>query len=311
MSETTSRPQPAAPGGTPPGGLTEREFTVEERSQARMVLTRFLRHRLAVGSLIVLLILIAAVFLLPLMFNLSYTDFHNPGSLPPSFKYLMGTDELGHNYFALVVRGAQHSINIALLVAVVSSGIGAPYGAISGYYGGKIDAVMMRFVDVILTLPFVVVTAALAQHFSGTWYTLALLLGVTGWVINARVTRGVVLSVRNQEFVEAARALGASDMRIIFRHLIPNVTGVLIVQATLDIAGAILAEAGLSFIGLGIHDPDTSLGLLAFKAKGALTTRPWLFYWPGIVIVVICLAINFVGDGLRDALDPRQTRQRR
>ena len=315
MSETANRSNQsagiAAPAGGPPGGLTEREFTVKERSQVSMVLTRFLRHRLAMGSLIVLLIMIASVYLLPMMFNLSYTDFNNPGSLPPSFKYLMGTDELGHNYFALVVRGAQHSINIALLVAVVSSGIGAPYGAISGYYGGKVDAVMMRFVDVILTLPFVVVVAALAQHFAGTWYTLALLLGVTGWVINARVTRGVVLSVRNQEFVEAARALGASDMRIIFRHLIPNVTGTLIVQATLDIAGAILAEAGLSFIGLGIHDPDTSLGALAFRAKGALTTRPWLFYWPGIVIVVICLAINFVGDGLRDALDPRQTRQRR
>jgi ABC-type dipeptide/oligopeptide/nickel transport systems, permease components len=321
MSETTSRPSAAeseAAGGPlavglapPPPEKVEREFTVKERSQASMVLTRFLRHRLAVGSLIFFVLLVLAVYLAPPIFHLSYTLFPNPPSQSPSLRFPMGTDELGHNYVALVLRGAHQSMNIGFIVAIMSSAFGAPYGAIAAFYGGKIDAIMMRIVDVILTLPFIVVTGALAEHYSGTWYTVAILLGVTGWVINARVTRGVVLSVRNQEFVEAARALGASDSRIIFRHLLPNVTGTLIVQATLDIATAILAEAGLSYIGLGIHAPDTSLGVLAQQTQNAIETRPWLFYFPCAMIVVICLSINFIGDGLRDALDPRQTRQRR
>jgi peptide/nickel transport system permease protein len=322
MSETTSHPSSAeseaAAGGAaavsvapPPPGKVEREFTVKERSQASMVVTRFLRHRLAIGSLVFFVLLVLVVYLAPHIFGLSYTAITAPASLSPSLKYPMGTDEIGHNWLALVLRGARQSMNVAFIVAIVSSAFGAPYGAIAAFYGGKIDALMMRIVDVVLTLPFLVVTGALAEHFSGTWYTVAILLGVTGWVINARVTRGVVLSVRNQEFVEAARALGASDTRIIFRHLLPNVTGTLIVQATLDIATAILAEAGLSYLGLGIQPPDTSLGLLAQHTQGAIETRPWLFYFPCVMIVVICLSINFIGDGLRDALDPRQTRQRR
>jgi peptide/nickel transport system permease protein len=223
----------------------------------------------------------------------------------------MGTDDIGHDYFARVLRGGQQSFNVAFVVAILSSCIGAPYGAIAGYYGGRIDNLMMRFVDVLLTLPFLAVVGAMALHFQGTWWIVALLLGALGWVVNARVVRGVVLSLRNQEFIEAARALGASDLRIIFRHLLPNVTGVIIVQGTLDIAGAILGEAALSFVGLGIQNPDTSLGKLANDARDALGTRDWLFYFPGLMIIVIALSINFIGDGLRDALDPRQTRQRR
>ncbi|HEU0242072.1 MAG TPA: ABC transporter permease [Micromonosporaceae bacterium] len=321
MSETTSRASAAdaAAASTgmgpvsvmPPSEKTEREFTVKERSQLSMVMTRFLRHRLAISSLAFLVLLILVVYIAPHVFNLSYTEITNNASLSPRLRFLMGTDELGHNYLALVLRGAHQSLNVSFIVAIMSSAFGAPYGAIAAFYGGKIDAIMMRIVDVILVLPFLVVTGALSEHYSGTWYTVALLLGVTGWVINARVTRGVVLSVREQEFVEAARALGASDVRIIFRHLLPNVTGTLIVQATLDIAAAILAEAGLSFLGLGIHSPDTSLGVLAQQSQNAIQTRPWLFYFPCAMILVICLSINFIGDGLRDALDPRQTRQRR
>jgi peptide/nickel transport system permease protein len=310
-SAGTAALAPVTTAPPPTGGKTEREFTVKERSQFSMVVTRFLRHRLALGSLVFLLLLILTVYVAPHLFGLSYTALSNNASFSPSFRFPMGTDELGHNNLALVLRGAHQSLNVSFIVALMSSGFGAPYGAIAAFYGGKIDAIMMRIVDVILVLPFLVVVGALAEHFQGTWYTVALLLGAVGWVINARVTRGVVLSVRNQEFVEAARALGASDVRIIFRHLLPNVTGTLIVQATLDIATAILAEAGLSFLGLGIHSPDTSLGVLAQQSQNAIQTRPWLFYFPCAMILIICLSINFIGDGLRDALDPRQTRQRR
>jgi peptide/nickel transport system permease protein len=323
MSETTSRPdasesRDAAGAGSmvaiappPPDGRVEREFTVRERSQTSKVVSRFLRHRLALGSLVFFVALVLVVYLAPSIFGLDYKALNHPPRLSPTWRYPMGTDEIGHDYLALVLRGARQSMNIAFIVAFMSTAFGAPYGAIAAHFGGKTDAIMMRIVDVILTLPLIVITGALAVHYGGTWYTVAILLAVVGWVVNARLTRSAVLVVRNQDFVEAARALGASNSRIVFRHLIPNVTGPLIVQATLDVAAAILSEAGLSFIGLGIQPPDTSLGRLAQLAQGAIETRPWLFYSPCVMIVLICLCINFIGDGLRDALDPRQTRQRR
>jgi ABC-type dipeptide/oligopeptide/nickel transport system permease subunit len=300
-------PTPRGPGG----GTVEREFTVKERSQISLVLRRFLRHRAAVVSLVVLVLVALLCYVGRRFWPHDYEWLDGPGSASPSLQYPMGTDTIGHDYFARVLRGGQQSFNVAFVVMAMSSLIGAPYGAIAGYFGGRIDNYMMRFVDVLLTLPFLAVVGAMAHHFQGHWYVVALLLGALGWVVNARVVRGSVLSLRNQEFVEAARALGASNTRIIFRHLLPNVTGVIIVQATLDIAGAILGEAALSFVGLGIQSPDTSLGSLANDARDALGTRDWLFYFPGLMIIVIALCINFIGDGLRDALDPRQTRQRR
>jgi ABC-type dipeptide/oligopeptide/nickel transport system permease subunit len=320
MSETKAEtPAPEAPaptagsivGPATPTTPTEREFTIKERSRLQMVLRRFVRHRLAMGSLVVLILIALVAYVGRRLLPHDYTWIDGPSSEPPNGQYPMGTDDIGHDYLTLVLRGAQQSLNVCVLVVIISTLIGAPYGAISGYFGGKVDALMMRFVDVLLTLPFVVVVGALGHHFNGNWFVVAFLIGVFNWVIQARLVRGQVLSLRQQEFVEAARALGASDVRIIFRHLLPNVAGVIIVQATLDIAGAILAEAGLSFIGLGIQAPDTSLGLLANQAREAVDTRPWLFYFPGAMIIVIALTINFIGDGLRDALDPRQTRQRR
>jgi len=300
-------PTPRGPGG----GTVEREFTVKERSQLSLILRRFVRHRAAMVSLVVLVLVALICYVGRRFWPHDYEWLNGPGSSPPTAQYPMGTDTIGHDYLARVMRGGQQSFNVAFLVAVMSSLIGAPYGAIAGYYGGRIDNIMMRFVDVLLTLPFLAVVGAMAHHYQGRWWVVASLLGILDWVVNARVVRGSVLSLRNQEFVEAARALGASDTRIIFRHLLPNVTGVIIVQATLDIAGAILSEAALSFVGLGIHSPDTSLGSLANDARDALGTRDWLFYFPGLMIIVIALCINFIGDGLRDALDPRQTRQRR
>jgi peptide/nickel transport system permease protein len=310
VAETQNVPGGPATGG-PPAGRVDREFTIKERSQFRIVLGRFVRHRLAMASLVLLLVIIFAAYIGQKLWPHDFRWIEGPGSSPPTGSYPMGTDTIGHDYFAQVLRGAQQSLNVAFLVALLSTGIGAPWGAIAAFYGGRVDTIMMRTVDVLLTLPVIAVAGALAHHFNGSWYVVALILGGLGWVVNARVVRGVVLSLREQEFVEAARALGGSDSRIIFRHLLPNVTGVLIVQGTLDIAAAILGEAGLSFIGLGVQPPDTSLGLLTFAARDAVETRPWLFYFPGITIILIALTINFIGDGLRDAFDPRQTRQRR
>ncbi len=297
------------PGG--PSTAIEREFTIKERKQWQMVLTRFLRHRLAVASLIVLILVILMAYVVPLFWKYAFTDVSSPGSSPPTLNNPLGTDQIGHDLFAQVMRGTQQSLKVAFIVAVLSTGIGAPYGAISGYYGGRVDTIMMRVCDVLLTLPVLAVAGAIVVGHGGSVTVVALVLGLLGWVVNARVVRGVVLSLREQEFIEAARALGGSTPRIVFRHLLPNVTGAIIVQATLDVAAAILAEAALSFVGIGVQAPDISLGVLVNAARTAVDTRPWLFYFPGLVIIIIALTVNFVGDGLRDAFDPRQTRQRR
>ncbi|GIJ51058.1 ABC transporter permease [Virgisporangium aliadipatigenens] len=308
MSDIQSPPVPKAPV---PAGSTEREFTVKERTQWQIVVRRFLRHRLAVVSLIVLILLILLAYIGPLVWIHKLEDLDSPTDIMISASNPMGTDSLGHDMFARVLRGMQQSIKVAVIVAVLSTGIGAPYGAIAGYFGGRVDTILMRICDVLLTLPLLLVAGALVTGRGGSVLTVALVLGLLGWVVNARVVRGVVLSLREQEFIEAAKALGAGTFRIVFNHLLPNATGAIIVQATLDIAAAILAESALSFVGLGVQPPDTSLGVLVNDARSAVETRPWLFYWPGIMIILIALTISFIGDGLRDAFDPRQMRQRR
>ncbi len=169
----------------------------------------------------------------------------------------------------------------------------------------------MRLADLILTIPAIALAAALANNFGGSWWIIALILGSLSAPYVARVVRGVVLSLREMEYIEASRALGASNLRIMLRHLVPNAFAVVIVNATLLVAGGILAETALSFVGFGIRAPDTSLGVLITLNQGAVSTRPWLFYFPGLFIILVSLTVNFIGDGLRDALDPRQTRQRR
>jgi ABC-type dipeptide/oligopeptide/nickel transport system permease subunit len=309
------------PGSLPPTGAVappptaaekvEREFTIKERRQWQIVLSRFLRHRLAVGSLIVFALLVLLAYAGPLFWQYDYTDLSSPSNVRFSPSNPMGTDTLGHDLFAQVMRGMQQSMKVALITTLLATGLGAPYGAIAGYFGGRVDTIMMRICDVLLTLPLFLIAGAIVTGRGGSVLTVGLVLGLLGWVVDARVVRSVVLSLREMEFVEASKALGAGPLRIVFRHLLPNATGPIIVQATLNIAAAILAEAALSFVGLGVQPPDTSLGVLVSQARTAVETRPWLFYWPGVMIIAIALTISFIGDGLRDAFDPRQTRQRR
>jgi len=312
----------ASSGGLPAGEVLvgaggpegpEREFTVKPRSHKEMVLRRFLHHRLAVAALFALFIVMALARIGSHIWHYTYTFQSNDLSQAPSLKHPFGTDELGHDTFARVLRGANKSVIIALMVATLSTGFGTLVGAIAGFYRGWIDSVLMRATDLMLTIPYYAAAAALAYQFGGRsngWVYLAVILAAFGWMIIARIVRGVFLSLREKEYVEAARALGARNRRIIFRHLLPNAVGPIIVNATLVVAGAILAETALSFIGLGIQPPDTSLGQLVAVGQQAATTRPWLFYFPGLFLIVIVLSINFVGDGLRDAFDPTQTRVR-
>jgi peptide/nickel transport system permease protein len=296
-----------------PATTTEREFTVKRRSQTQMVIRRFMAHKLAVGSLVVFVIMVLVSLVGGRFWKYNYADITDQFSTPPSLAHPMGTDDIGHDSLAQVLRGAQKSVQVALLVAFLSTTIGAVIGALAGYYRGWVDAALMRFTDLVLTIPSIAILAVLAATLAdkgGNWFFVGLVLSLLLWTYIARVVRGTFLSLREKEFVEAARALGASDTRIMFRHLLPNATGSIIVNATVMVSVAILTETALSYLGLGIKSPDTSLGLLISTGQQAAQTRPWLFYFPGLMIVIIALTINFIGDGLRDAFDPTQTRVR-
>jgi ABC-type dipeptide/oligopeptide/nickel transport system permease subunit len=289
----------------------DREFTVEEKSQWQQAARRFMRHRVAMVSLGVFILLLLFAFVGPHLWKYKYDQLTNDNSAGPSAKHPFGTDNLGVDGLAAVMRGTQISLKIAISIAILAVVVGSIWGVMSGYFLGVTDSILMRIADLVLTVPGLALAAALAHNTSGSWWVIALILGALSTPYVARVVRGVVLSLREREFVEAARALGASNTRIMFRHLIPNSLAVVIVNATLLIAAGILAETALSFLGFGVRPPDTSLGLLITVAQGAVDTRPWLFYFPGLFIILIALTVNFIGDGLRDALDPRQTRQRR
>jgi ABC-type dipeptide/oligopeptide/nickel transport system permease subunit len=290
---------------------TEREFTVKERSQWQMAFRRFLRHRIAAASVVLFVLLILFAFVLPLFWKYKYTELTPDFNNSPNWKHPFGTDSLGFDQLAVVMRGTGQSLKVAFTIGILGTGVGALWGTVSGFKAGFVDSALMRLADLLLTIPGLVLAAALANNFGGSWWIIGLVLAGTSTPYVARVVRGVVLSLREREFIEAARALGATNRRIMVRHLLPNTLPVLIVNATLLIATGILAETALSFVGFGIRPPDTSLGLLITTSQGAVETRPWLFYFPGLFIILIALSVNFIGDGLRDALDPRQTRERR
>ncbi len=291
--------------------MLDGEFTIAERSQAQLVARRFWQHRLAVASLAVLLALVVLAFVGAWLWKYSAADITPDESQSPSWNHPFGTDAAGRDTFAQVLRGTQISIGISVLVAIFSTLIGTMWGAAAGYYRGTVDTVMMRIADLLLTLPLIAVAAVLGHNTGGSWWLIAVIISGLSWAYVSRVVRGVVLSLREKEFIEAAKALGASDARIIFRHLVPNALGPVIVNATILVAFAILAETALSYLGFGVRSPDTSLGLLVSQAQTAVQTRPWLFYFPGLFIILIALTINFIGDGLRDAFDPQQMRVRR
>ena len=221
-------------------------------------------------------------------------------------RYLLGTDALGRDMFARVVYGGRISIMIGLIGTITSLFIGVLVGAVSGYFGGWLDNVLMRFVDIMYGLPYMLVVIIMMAILGQNIVILFVAIALVSWLTIARVVRGQVISLKNAEFVEAARSMGASTPRIIFRHILPNCIGTIVVNSTLLIASAILLETALSYLGFGVRSPETSLGLLISENQAAMGTRPWLFWWPGLFILVIALCVNFIGDGLRDAFDPRQ-----
>jgi peptide/nickel transport system permease protein len=292
----------------------ESGLELKARSQWSYVRRRFIRHRLAMGSLVMLIIVIlAGVFANHLTsYGYAQLDFNSilKGPTAKGHHYF-GTDVLGRDYLTRCLYGIRTSVRVAFLVALLSTTIGTVIGAFAGYFGGWIDNLLMRFTDLILTLPLLAVLLVASNKFgSGNQYHVAIILALLFWTGIARVVRGVFLSLREKEYVDAAKAAGAGDMRIIFRHMLPNTMGPIIVNMTLTVAGAILIEAALSFLGFGIKPPTPALGQLINDGQNYLQTAWWLVVFPGLGIMILVLCINFIGDGLRDALDPTQRRIR-
>jgi len=302
-------------------------------SQSQIVRRRFLRHRGAMISAAVLLFIVVisatSVGWGPIpgwwkfdpnqIVPLSDGDGGPTLSLRPGWlggsgiqlgDHPFGVDnQNGKDMFAQTMRGIQTSLAIIVVLGILSTAIGVVIGALSGYYGRWVDAVLMRFTDVIIVLPLLVITAVAGYAFDlqGIW-PVAIALGIFTWTGLARLVRAEFLAVREREFVDAARVANASDRRIIFKHILPNTVGTIVVSTTLLMGAGLLTEAALGFLGFGVQPPAVSLGSLVNDYQGAYETRPWLFIWPGVFVVTIVLCLQFIGDGLRDAFDPRQKR---
>lgn len=300
---------------------------------------RLRRNRLALAGLVFLIVMIVSVIVGPSIlagltgFTYDYTpaDTELQRSMAPSLLHLMGTDDQGRDMLARVLQGGRISLMVGIISTIVSLVVGVSYGAIAGYLGGRFDNLMMRFVDILYSIPFLLIVIVLLNVFGGPgtpewikWisttiggegnqgmsqiFLLFFALGLVSWLTMARVVRGQILSLKNQEFVLAARATGVSNLGIIFRHLVPNALGPVIVYATLTIPSVMLTEAFLSFLGLGVQAPYASWGSLADAGIKNLAIFPWQLIFPGVTMALTLFSLNFLGDGLRDALDP-QTRK--
>jgi peptide/nickel transport system permease protein len=306
---------PAVPGGPQESGGVEREFTVKARSQRQQIVRRFLRNKVGMTGLVIFVVLLVFGFIGPLVDGKSYSDLNSSAqSVSPGHQgYLLGSDAIGRDLLAGLMSGVQRSLFIVALFILIALPLGLLVGALAGYFGRWIDSLLMRLVDLILTVPLLVVLIVVASNFPGSRTPLGvgIILGLFGWLDLARIVRSQFLSLREKEYVEAAHSLGASNSRIIFKHLIPNALGSLIVWTTLAAANAIILEASLTYLGYGVNGVNqTSLGRLVSDGVQAASTRPWLFYFPGVTLLIIVLSINLIGDGIRDAFDPSNRRVR-
>lgn len=284
-------------------GLDAQKFA----SRRTLVWRRFLRNKPAVVALALLVLFFVGCYALPPLLPYSYTDLdYYALQQPPSTDHWFGTNALGQDLLALTLRGMQKSMLIGVCVAFISTTIAATVGSIAGYFGGWRDRTLMWIVDLLLVVPSFIVVAIVTPRLgaSDRVFWLIVLFSVFGWMISSRIVRGMTMSLREREFVVAARYMGVSNWRIIVRHILPNVASLLIIDTTLNVGTAILAETGLSFLGFGIQPPDVSLGTLIADGTKSATIFPWVFLFPAGVLVLIILCANLVGDGLRDALDP-------
>lgn len=292
------------------------EVSFKQLGQWELVLRRFRKHKLAMVGIVVLVLLTLMAILAPVISPETYLNWNYlvsnvqprwtfPGA--HDWKYIMGTDVQGHTLLMWITYGARVSLAVGLFSSLVATGIGVILGGTSGYFGGWVDTVIMRVTDVFFTLPTLPLIITLSYYISGgSWVLIVLIFGIFGWPGACRQVRAYYLSFRQQEFTEAARAQGVADSRIIFRHILPNVMGPVIVLATLSVASFIVSEAAIDFLGVGIKPPNVSWGLSLANAEDYFGAGNWWWaFFPGFFILITVLAINFLGDGLRDALDVR------
>lgn len=282
-------------------------------SRRTLVLRRFLRNRTAVAALAVLAVLFIGCYALPPLLPYTYQDLDFNALLqPPNSRHWLGTNALGQDLLAQTLRGMQKSMLIGACVAVISTGIAATVGSIAGYFGGLRDRALMWVVDLMLVVPSILLIAIVSMRTrnSANIASLIVLLAVFGWMVSSRIVRGLTVSLREREFIRAARYMGVSSRRIITGHVLPNVASILIIDATLNVGSAIMSETGLSFLGFGVQAPDVSLGTLIADGTQSATTFPWVFLVPAGALVLIVLCANLTGDGLRDAFDPGSSRLR-
>ena len=289
------------------------EFADEEtvvRSQWGLFWKRFFRHRMAVVSSVVLALIVFACF--SASWLAPYPKNHQNlllGPIGPSAHHWFGTDDLGRDQLTEMMYAGQISLEIGLAVALISTLVGTVLGALAGYFSDWTDQVLMRVTDLFLIVPAIAILAIAIKKFGNSAGTITLILAGLGWMYIARVVRSQILSIKEKEYVEAARASGASNARIIVRHLLPNTIGPILVNATLAIAAAIITESTLAFLGLGVQPPTTSWGRMLSDAEGYVgTAKAHLLYFPGLAILLTVMCVNFIGDGLRDGFDPQSVR---
>jgi peptide/nickel transport system permease protein len=304
----------ATTGIGPRGGAGEAGAALRQRASAEsishIVWRRFRRHRLAVVGLGILAVLAALAFGVPLFVpeeaanRLVVTEIRQP----PSAAHPFGTDDVGRDIFLRSIFGGQVSLRIGFLAALLSVTIGIAVGAVAGYNQGWVDNGLMRFTDALLSIPTLFILIVLTQVFGQSIAIITIVIGILSWMGVSRLVRANVLSLKQQDFVLAARAIGVGPGAILVRHILPNTLAPVVVAATLGVGQAIILEASLSFLGLGVQPPTATWGNMLYRAQSFLVTAPWIAFFPGVLILITVLCVNFVGDGLRDAFDPRALR---
>ncbi|MEV8095029.1 ABC transporter permease [Kitasatospora sp. NPDC085879] len=280
--------------------------SAKRSGRARLTVRRFARNRLALVGLGIIVLLFLAAYIGPLVDKYDYT-FHDymAFTAPPGGDHWWGTNQGGQDLFALTMRGLQKSLVIGLLVGVISTLVAAAVGSFAAYYGGWVDRLLMWGVDLLLVLPSFLIIAVLSPAFrSASWLVFVVLLAAFSWMITGRVVRSMTLTLKDREFVKAAKYMGVPGPVIVFRHILPNMASLLIIDSVIQVGAAVIGESGLSFFGFGVQPPDVSLGTIIAENTTNAPTFPWLFYFPAGCLVLIGLAVSFVGDGLRDAFDP-------
>ena len=293
--------------GSRRGSETMQRAALKGRSLWDDARRRLLRNRAATGAVVVLAILVAAAVVGPYLTPYRYdlVDKNDVWVGPMTNGHLLGTDALGRDLLARLLIGLRVSLAVGVVATFVSLVIGVAWGATAGYAGGRVDELMMRIVDVLYSLPFIFFVILLMVTFGENFVLMFVAIGAVEWLTMARIVRGQTLSLKLKEFIEAARAAGVSAPAIVARHIAPNLLGPVVVYVTLTIPGVILAESFLSFLGLGVQEPLTSLGVLIANGAGEMELAPWLLIFPSIVMIVTLACFNFIGDGLRDAIDPK------